>query len=208
MRIFFLSILCLIQAVCFAEMEIGAVVAVQGDVKAQREGGEDEILERGAPIFLHDLINVAEESRAQLKLTDGSLLNLIPETLYRIDKYVLKNSREQDQFAAELMKGGLRGITGSIAKVNPTGVSIKTPTATMGLRGTIFEVMIVDNKTYFGCESGEIAVSNKAGLVSLGPYSERQFGVVGSQDAAPQTLVKRPDSLNLNKFIPPRGGCQ
>jgi hypothetical protein len=189
-------------------MEIGAVVAVQGTVKAQREGEEEELLGRGAPIFLHDLINVAEDSRAQLKLTDGSLLNLIPETLYRIDTYVFKRSKEEDQFGAELMKGGLRGITGSIAKVNPAGVSIKTPTATMGLRGTIFEVMIQDNRTYFGCESGEISVSNKAGLVFLGPYVERQFGVVLSDKQQPQTLAKRPDALNLNKFIPPRGGCQ
>lgn len=207
MRIIFLSILCLAQTVCFAAVEIGAVVAVQGTVKAEREGFEEELLERGAPIFLHDLIKVATYSRAQLKLNDGTLLNLIPETLYRVNTYVHKNSQDQDQFGAELLKGGLRGITGSIAKVNPNGMSIKTPTATMGLRGTIFEVMLDGDSAFFGCESGKISVSNKAGFILLGPSAPKQFAVVRPGNQPPQPLLKRPDALNLNKYIPPKGGC-
>ena len=190
---------------CFGMSEIGTVVAIFGTVKAERSDGEVELLERGAPVFLNDLLQVDDKSHAQIKLTDGSLFNLIPDTHYKVDQYLLEGVGERSLFSSELLKGGLRGITGRIGKSNPEGVSVKTPTSVIGLRGTIFEIVITATGTFFACESGEIRVSNLGGSLALGPRAGQQFGVVSGPNLSPQILSRRPDALNLNRFILPRG---
>jgi hypothetical protein len=198
-------ILCLIATVGYSLTEIGTVVAIFGTVRAERSDGEVDLLERGAPVFLNDLLQVDSKSHAQIKLSDGSLFNLIPDTHYRVDQYMLQGAGDRNVFSSELLKGGLRGITGKIGKSNPDGVSVKTPTSVIGLRGTIFEIVIAGAQTFFGCESGEILISNLAGSLALGPRTGQQFGMVSHSNLSPQVLSRRPDALNLNQFILPRG---
>lgn len=204
MKRFLILFIFLACSLLFAE-EVGAVVAVYGNAIAQRQSGEEDILEKNAPIYLHDLIKVEEKSIAQIKLSDGSLLNLTSGAHYRIDQYQFKHLGEENHFFSELVQGGIRGITGSISKNNPNGVQIKTPNSVMGLRGTIFEIFIASGGTYFGCESGEVFIKNQVGQLSIGPRLPQQFGVVTGHNIQPQTLVRRPEALDLNRFMLPRG---
>jgi len=145
---------------------IGKVLAVEGTAQAGSRA-----LARGASIFTNEVLKVAPSSKMQVLFTDGGILNLIEKTEYNVKSYAF-NSSGKNVYSAELLEGGFRALSGSIAKDHASDFNVKTPVATIGIRGTDFEAMIVDGTVYFGCESGQISVSNGAGerLLSQGEY--------------------------------------
>lgn len=203
--IFFL--VCIFSTALFGATEAGKVIAIKGRAVAQAQGKE-RTLKRGASVFSEDTIVVDSDSRAQLRMTDGSVLTLIPDTTYSIDSYNYERGGG-GVFASSVVRGGFRMISGSIGKQNPSEYTVKTPSATMGLRGTIFSVKVIGIRAFFSCESGSIEVINKFGSLLLGPSYPGQFGYVSSPDSSPQILNQRPTVLSLTQFAPPpgSGGC-
>lgn len=173
---------------------IGKVIAVDG--KANASG---RTLARGTSIFVSDVIKVAKASKIQIKFTDGGLLNLIELTEYRINTYAFQKAGK-NEYTAELVKGGFRELTGSIGKANPKGFKVKTPVATIGIRGTIFAARIQNGEVSFGCDSGELSISNDAGSRDIGPG---QFVTAASFDQLGDITDIRPDSLSQDLFTPP-----
>lgn len=200
-------LICFFSLQAFALTEIGQVIVAYGNVEAVRKNSEAELLSKGSPIYLDDQVQVALDSFAQIRFTDGTLINLIADTHYRIDQYRYKTAAATNLFSSELLKGGMRAFSGKISKENPDEATLKTPHSVIGIRGTIFEVLIAKSGTFFGCESGEIRISNQAGVVAIGPKASQQFGFVTSADSLPQTFNRRPDVLNLSRFIP-SGNCR
>ena len=67
--------------------------------------------------------------------------------------------KQKSSVAKFKMKSGVfRAITGRIAKVAPEKFKLRTKTATMGIRGTIFSGIVGDDKEEFFCEKGAIYV--------------------------------------------------
>src|SRR3990167_6970386 len=139
-----LSLICsfFIFTSLFAEDAIGKVIIVEGQAEANLR-----ILSRGASIFVSDKVNVKESSKVQIKFSDGGILNLIEKTEYVVKSYAF-NPSGTNTYAAELLKGGFRAVSGSIGKINPSGYSVKTPVATIGIRGTTLEANIVNGETF------------------------------------------------------------
>jgi hypothetical protein len=180
-----------------AESSIGKVIAVEGLAKACERN-----LSRGASIFVSDVINVAEKSKIQIKFTDGGLLNLASSTQYKIDSYQF-NSGGENQYSAELLEGGFRAVSGSIAKKNPDGFAVKTSVATIGVRGTLFEANIRDGQTYFGCSSGLVNISNGAGTREL---KSGEFVSAASFNSLGSVSKVCPPALAPQNFSAPKGG--
>lgn len=176
---------------------IGKVIAVEG--KANASG---RTLARGASIFVSDVINVAKASKIQIKFTDGGLLNLIELTEYRINTYQFQKNGK-NEYVAELVKGGFRELSGSIGKANPNGFKVKTPVATIGIRGTIFAARIQDGEVSFGCDSGKLSISNDAGSREL---DSGQFVSATSYNQLGDITDIRPDALSPELFTPPPEG--
>lgn len=179
------------------EDAIGKVVAVEGKAEANQRS-----LARGGSIFIADLVKVAADSKLQIRFTDGGILNLIALTEYRIDSYQFKQTGT-DGYTASLVKGGFRALSGTIGEENPDGVQVKTPVATIGIRGTIYEANIQDGQTFFGCDNGAINVSNSAGQRTLeaGEFvSAQSFNQLGN------VTTERPDALSPTFFAPALGG--
>lgn len=194
------------QIAAFAEDSIGKVIAAEGDVKAISGASIERILERSSPIFVEDTIILANAARIQIRFTDGSLLNLIPNSEYRIDAYQYRKLLKKDHYSGELLKGGFRSLSGSIAKKNPNEYNIKTPTSTIGLRGTIIEASIVGGTVYFGVDEGRAVVSNSAGSQTIGKGAANQFCIVYSFDKEPMLISERPKNLDRSLFVEPAGG--
>jgi hypothetical protein len=85
---------------------------------------------------------MGSNSFAVLKLTDGTQMTLRPNTSIRFDQYAYKEPDKPDGFFTSLFKGGVRMVTGLIAKSSPTAARLTTPTATVGIRGTDFDARI------------------------------------------------------------------
>ena len=76
-----------------------------------------------------------------LQFVDGAKVTVRPNSAVLIEDYVY-NGNDQDSATLSLVSGGLRVITGAMAKSNPENYKVRTPVALMGVRGTEFAVML------------------------------------------------------------------
>ncbi len=183
---------------------VGKVLAVEGQVIASLNE-QTRPLRVGEPIYLHDRVTTAAKSRAQIEFSDGSLLNLIPNADFQIQTYSYRKALASDHFFGEIFKGGLRVLTGKISKKNPEKYEFKTPSATLGLRGTIVEINLLDQETYFSVSQGRALVQNRGGSLLIGE-GKAQFSFIRSAIAAPVSVSNRPPQLQPQLFTEPPGG--
>jgi hypothetical protein len=203
--IFFL--LCAISP--WAKEVAGKVVDVEGQAKAKIKGRKDRKLGRGSVIFTDEVIQVEGSSKLQIRFTDGGLLNLIPNSKYQIQAYNYSTNKTSNQYIGQIFAGGFRQVSGQIAKNNPDRALVKTPTSTIGMRGTSFEVLVLSNNSVtVGCELGQISVTNAAGQITLGPSSPYQYSTISSTNTKPLGLKDRPANFNAQLFDSPARGIQ
>jgi hypothetical protein len=127
-----------------------------------------------------------------------------------IDDFVYDPKKGTGKLAVNMAMGTARYASGQIAKNNPQQVSIKTPTATIAVRGTDFSmtvdelgrslVMLLPSCDNKGCVTGAIEVSNLSGVVILDvPY---QATMVSSLSTPPsQPVVIKIDQANINNML-------
>ena len=123
-----------------AQDSTGMVVASRGEVIALSNGGSRE-LKQGDFIFVADEIITSNRSFAVLQFQDGAKVTVRPDTTLLIEQY-LYNGNDDDEATLNLVSGGLRVITGAMAKSNPENYKVRTPVALMGVRGTEFSIML------------------------------------------------------------------
>ncbi|GAB4336124.1 MAG: hypothetical protein Kow0089_06170 [Desulfobulbaceae bacterium] len=116
--------------------QAGHVVTVTGEVTAE-SGGEARILSVDSPIYQDDVLVTDQGERIEVLFSDGTRLSQGENSRLAVDTYVFD---PQDPDAAALLlqaaEGTFRTITGEIADRNPDNFTIKTPLATLGIRGT------------------------------------------------------------------------
>ena len=123
-----------------AQDSSGMVVASRGVVVAISDG-ESRELKQGDFIYVSDEIVTSNRSFAVVQFEDGAKVTVRPNTTLIIESY-LYNGDGDDEATLNLVEGGLRVITGALAKTNPDKYKVRTPVALMGVRGTEFSVML------------------------------------------------------------------
>lgn len=121
------------------------LVASRGDVVATTNG-EDRQLQQGDSIYEADAIATGAKSFAVLQFVDGAKVTIRPNSKLVIKEYIY-NGGDQDAATLSLVEGGLRVITGAMAKAEPENYKVETPVALMGVRGTEFAVVLCDDGT-------------------------------------------------------------
>jgi hypothetical protein len=128
------------SATAFAEDSVGMVVASRGEVLAMADGGSRE-LKQGDFVYEKDEILTSGRSFAVLQFSDGAKVTVRPDSSLIIEQYLYAGSPD-DTATLNLVEGGLRVITGAMAKSNPENYKVRTPVALMGVRGTEFSIML------------------------------------------------------------------
>jgi hypothetical protein len=118
-----------------AATDIGVAAAVKNDVKGS--GGS---LSVGSRVFQDEVVTTGTESVAQLLFLDETSLSLGPKSQVTLDKFVFNPSQGAGSAIFSATKGAFRFITGS---QDPRHYTIKTPVATIGVRGTIVSCFMV-----------------------------------------------------------------
>ncbi|MFO1242419.1 MAG: FecR family protein [Rickettsiales bacterium] len=131
-----------VTASAFAYDKIGVVGAANGSVTALRDGKTIPV-KPGDAVYLNDIFETGNASEAQLIFVDRSTLSLTPHSKLTVDNYVYNPATKDGQMGVQGMKGVFRFVGGALSKQHP--VSIKTPVATIGIRGGIAETNIADN---------------------------------------------------------------
>ena len=129
-----------VSTVATAEDSSGMVVASRGEVIALSNGGSRE-LKQGDFIYVKDEIMTTNRSFVVLQFEDGAKVTVRPDSTLIIEQY-LYNGDAGDEAELNLVSGGLRVITGAMAKTNPENYKVRTPVALMGVRGTEFSIML------------------------------------------------------------------
>lgn len=115
---------------------------VTGDVSIVGTDGAKRQAIKGGEINEQESIISGKTGSAQLRMIDSGIIAVRPETTLRIDEYKFtgkEDGKERGFFS--LLKGGFRSITGLIGKMNKDNYSIRTPAATIGIRGTDHETI-------------------------------------------------------------------
>ncbi len=117
---------------------IGKVAAFKGFPTASGTGGARD-LAKGSELFEGDTIKASNGGNVQIILNDGTKLVVGPASQLVLETYLLRNQKTASKVAVKALRGYFRFITGSSAK---SAYSIATPSATIGIRGTGFDIRV------------------------------------------------------------------
>jgi hypothetical protein len=182
--------LCLFSLICgsllfshstFAADIAGRIIMARGDVQAINDEGSIRQLKRRDSIYNHEIIKTGKESKVQIRFVDNALLALKAESELNIKAYVYSATDEEDnQVLMELVTGGFRTLTGKIGKGNKAAYKVDTPVASIGIRGTLYDVQISVDRILAGVWKGGISLGTAQGQFDLGLDSNFDFGEISS----------------------------
>jgi hypothetical protein len=120
---------------------------------------EERDLKKGFRVFRNELVRTGPESQAELRLDDNTKLALGPDAELRLDEFAVSGGSDAKSIAVRLLKGTLRFLTGR----NSSEVyKIETPSATIGVRGTVFDLYIGPNgDTFVLLHQGEVEICSR-----------------------------------------------
>ncbi|HLA28433.1 MAG TPA: FecR domain-containing protein [Syntrophales bacterium] len=193
-----LSLLLIFGSLCFAETEAGRVTHLSGPLFAKKADGTTRVLSINSVVEQGDILVTEKKTYARIKFTDGSEINMRPDTQLKISEYNFDQAKpKEDKATYNLFKGGMRAVTGSIGKRgDQNSYQLMTPSAVAGVRGTTYECKIcegncgsIPNGLYLFVLEGGISVSNNAGSQNL---SAGQYVYVQTMESIPQILPGNP----------------
>ena len=136
-----LSILALFGVTPVAAVDIGQVKVVKGTVTVERSG-QAVPAEAGTRLQTSDVVRTGSDGSVGITMTDNSLLSAGPNSVLALDRYDFDSTTNQGRFDASLRRGTLAVVSGRLAKQSPDAMTLHTPTAVLGVRGTGFVVSV------------------------------------------------------------------
>jgi len=115
---------------------IGHAETVQGEVVVIRADGTRVTLEIGDPVFQGDVLETGADGAVGLVLADGTVFSMADDASMVLDEMVYNAGSQDGSLAVSVVKGVFTFVSGEIAKADPEAMSIQTPVATIGIRGT------------------------------------------------------------------------
>ena len=139
---------------------IGSAIAVERDVSAAL-AGRVRTLGVGNGVFANERIQTANQSAAQLQFLDQAKLRIGPSATVVLDRFVFNPDRTAREGTVQVTTGAARWIGG----VSQPGTHrVRTPHAIIGVRGTIFDVIVESRRTVVTLREGVIVVCPIAAL--------------------------------------------
>lgn len=116
---------------------IANVTHLDGVLVAKRADGSQKLLGISSEVFEGDTLSTQKGTYARIRFSDGGEVVLRPNTDFQVTQYKFEDaSPESSNIALNLIKGGLRAVTGLIGKRKKENYRLDTATATIGIRGT------------------------------------------------------------------------
>jgi hypothetical protein len=127
-------------AASLPEGSAGLVIAYKGEINAVSASGDTRMVQKNDVVRVGDTIRTGPGAYVVIEFIDGAKATVRPDSELSIDRYAYETG--DDGAVVNLIKGGLRAITGSIAKERPESYKVKTNVATLGVRGTEFSLYV------------------------------------------------------------------
>lgn len=163
---------------------IGNVTQVARKASADASGARRD-LDVGSDVAAKDTVVTDTVGKAALRFVDDTQLSIGPNSSVRLDNFVFNRSSDASSFVIRATRGAFRFVTG---RGDHDGYRIHTPTATLGVRGTQFDVKI-DGK--------QVRVSVLDGEVVLCPIGGRPNFVDCAEAVAGQSILSTRSRANV-----------
>ncbi|MDR5757183.1 FecR family protein [Caballeronia sp. LZ035] len=140
--LFLLCVLFALSARAEQGRAVATIKALVGNVAIQGANGAQRVAAVGGEIDNGDTVQTGVGSEIVMIFTDGQRVYLKPGSVFRVDDFnYAADAPQQDRSFLSLVKGGLRAVDGLVAKQGkPENYRVKTPTSTIGIRGTEYSV--------------------------------------------------------------------
>jgi len=120
--------------------EVSGTVTIISSDNRSRQASAREVIQSG------DTLQTAPKSEVVVKLADDSRIALRQNTRLQITDFNFEQ-KPSDSAIISILRGTARMISGLIGKTRPSQVAVRAPTATIGIRGTDFEVAVIPEDT-------------------------------------------------------------
>ena len=155
--------------------EIGEISELRGNGEITRVNSNNSLTaEIDSDIFSFDDVRTGN-GRLAIQFIDDSVVKLTEHSKLVIDEYIFDPDPAKSKMALNMASGTARFISGAFGKIDKQNITINTPTATIGIRGTDFTttvdelgrslVILLPDEN--GDSSGEITVTTAAGVEIL-----------------------------------------
>ena len=121
--------------------DIGQVKISRGTVTIDR-AGRSLPAATGTRLQTSDVVRTGSDGSVGITMTDNSLLSAGPNSVLALDRYEFDSTTNQGRFDASLRRGTLAVVSGRLAKQSPDAMTLATPSAILGVRGTEFAVSV------------------------------------------------------------------
>lgn len=145
---------------------MGAISDVEGTAEIV-SGGASAGAAKGAPVHMNDALTTGADGHLQVKFRDDTVLTLSEDARVVIDRYVYDPDQGVGDVLLTTTQGAFRFATGRMNKLSKKDITVATPVAQIGVRGTEFWGGPVDGEYSVLLLAGEVNVKNQAGTVRL-----------------------------------------
>ncbi len=137
-----------------AESRIGNTAIAHNDV-SQLSASKAAPISVGDDVFANEEVKTGQDSAAKFVFSDETNLALGPTSTVKLDRFVYKGDTTYAKAVVNFAAGAFRFTTGGSEK---KAYELKTTTATIGVRGTVFDVSVHAGVTNVTLIEGEIAI--------------------------------------------------
>ena len=184
---------------------IGDVILQEGNSVVERKEGDEFNSEIDLDIFSYDTVKTGKGKTA-IEFIDETRVDVTQHSKLVIDEFVYDPNTKTGSLSLKATLGTVRYASGQIAKNSKQNVKIKTPTASISVRGTDFAMTIdeLGSSTIIllpscdgngNCFVGEISVESDAGQVILNQAFQ------ATQVDTPESNPLKPVLLDLNESL-------
>ncbi len=186
-------------------LSIGEVSAIKGKVQATRVDGNVFTLSDGDPVFKGDIIETIGDSSVGLVFLDKTTMSLSDGGKMVLDELVFDPTSGEGNMAIDIVEGAFSFVSGEIAKTGSDAMTVSTPVATLGIRGTTVagKAAVEGNENSFtllqdaGGTVGQISVSNAAGTQTLSQVGATT-SVTSINMAPPPPIILSAEQIQAN----------
>lgn len=146
---------------------VGEVTHFRGDGTAAG-GAPERSLALGVAIHMGDTIRTDASTRVEIVFADGTRLTLGDDSSLTVDRFVYGGAMAPGEVLLSLTAGVFRAVTGEVAKLTGAPFRVRTPAATIGVRGTEFwGRQAADSLLLVLLDGTGVTVENGAGRVEI-----------------------------------------
>ena len=187
----------------------GAIGEIKGSGVLERD---NEVIEGDTGVGVESMDTaVTANGRMRIDFVDETRVDLTEHSRLLIDEFVYDPANDVGSLSIKASLGGVRYASGQIAKRYRQNVKIKTPSATIGVRGTDFMMLVdeaggtmvtllpsCDVDGY--CYTGEIEVETDAGYVIMNQAFQSTMVTHGMRPPSPPLVLPLSES-DINNLL-------